>query len=87
MGPVAPVGRAMNYTVYSVIFINGRWFADCGATRHGPYVSADTATQVALSEARALRRNKRAVKVSVQDENGSVCAEHYIGPEHQTASK
>jgi hypothetical protein len=71
----------------SVVFINGRWFADCGDTRHGPYVSADTATLVALSEARALRRETRAVKVSIQDESGSVCTEFNVGAEPKVARK
>lgn len=68
----------MNSATCSVIFINGRWFADCGVTRHGPYVSADTATLVALGEARALRRKARAVKVSIQDEAGNVFTEFHV---------
>jgi hypothetical protein len=66
----------MDCIVCSVIAVNGRWFADCGATRHGPYVSADIATRVAIGEARVLHRRGRSVKVSIQDENGKVCAEH-----------
>jgi len=65
----------MNCTVYSVTSINGRWFADCGTTRHGPYMSAEIATQVAIAEASALRRKNRPVNVSVQDDRGRVCAE------------
>ena len=66
----------MDCTVYSVIAINGRWFADCGTTRHGPYMSAEIATQVAKAEASALRRKNQPVKVSVQDDHGRVCAEY-----------
>jgi hypothetical protein len=66
----------MNCIVYSVISINGRWFADCGATRHGPYMSAEIATQVAIAEASVLRRKNWPVKVFVQDDNGRVRAEY-----------
>ena len=62
----------MDCIVCSVISVNGRWFADCGATRHGPYVSTDIATRVAVGEARVLHRRGRSVKVSIQDENGKV---------------
>ena len=50
----------MNHPVDPVVSINRRWFADCGDTRDGPYTSADTATLVALNEARASRATRRA---------------------------
>jgi hypothetical protein len=75
----------MDCIVCSVIAVNGRWFADCGATRHGPYVSTDIATRVAIGEARVLHRRGRSVKVSVQDENGKVCAEYCLCPELKKA--
>ena len=77
----------MNYLVYSVVSINRRWFADCGDTRHGPYTSADTATLVASSEARASRHNARQVKISIQDANGNVCNEFFVAPEPKAACK
>lgn len=77
----------MNYLVYTVISINRRWFADCGGTRHGPYTSADTATVVALGEARMLRHNAGAVKISIHDEGGRVCNEFIVGAEPKVASK
>jgi hypothetical protein len=77
----------MNYPVYSVVSINRRWFADCDDTRHGPYTSADTATLVASSEARACRHNARAVKIIVHDESGTVLNEFFVRPEPKAACK
>jgi hypothetical protein len=77
----------MNCPVYTVVSINRRWFADCGDTRHGPYTSADTATLVAQSQARAARHKVRAVKISIQDESGNVCSEFFVGPEPKAACK
>ena len=61
--------------VCSVMSINGRWYADCRSTRHGPYMSDDIATRVALSEALVHRRKRLPVRVSVQDGTGCVRAE------------
>ena len=77
----------MNYPVYTVISINRRWFADCGDTRHGPYTSADTATLVALGEARAFRHSAGAVKISIHDEGGRVCNEFIVGGEPKVPCK
>ena len=77
----------MNPPVFSVIYINRRWFADCGDTRHGPYTSAETATLVATSEARASHHTARAVKISIHDEDGNVCNEFFIRPEPKAACK
>lgn len=77
----------MDHIVCSVVYINRRWFVDCGGTRHGPYMSVETATLVARSEARALSGKKQAVKVSVQDENGRISNEFFLGPEPEPACK
>jgi len=71
----------MNIASLSIIRLNRRWFVDCNTTRHGPYTSAETATQVALGEARALQRKAHTVKVSVHDENGDISSVFFVGPE------
>ncbi len=43
----------------------GNWFADCGVERRGPYPSQGIATQVAASEALALRKKQLLPKISI----------------------
>jgi hypothetical protein len=77
----------MSEIVCSVVCINRRWFADCGNTRHGPYTSVDTATRVAISEARMLSGKNRAVKVAIHDADGRVTAEISVRPDTKPARK
>ena len=65
----------MDCIVCTVISVNDRWYANCGTTRHGPYMSDGIATKVALSEALVFRRKQLPVRVSVQDGTGCVRAE------------
>ena len=68
----------MECTVCSVISVKGSWFADCGTTRHGPYMSNGIALRVATGEALALYRKQLPARVSVQDDAGCVCAEYCL---------
>ena len=70
----------MECTVCSVISVKGSWFADCGTTRHGPYMSNGIALRVATGEALALYRKQLPARVSVQDDAGCVCAEWLCVP-------
>jgi hypothetical protein len=74
----------MDCIACSVGSANGMWFAYCGATRHGPYLSDRAALRIATSEALRLRRHGRSSRITVQNGTGETSAEYCICPKFQT---
>jgi len=67
-------------TTCSVVVINGRWFAECEKTIHGPYLSNEIAIKVATSEALALHRKGRQCSICIRDKDGNVMFEYCLRP-------
>ena len=68
----------MSCIICTVLHIGTGWIAECGTTRLGPYLSKGIAFRVAAAEAKALRQERKRVKLSLQDENGDISSEYCL---------
>ncbi len=70
--------KKMSCTLCTLVPAGVGWFAECGDTRQGPYLSKGMAFRVAAAEAVVLRRKGHGVRISIQDENGEVSAAYCL---------
>jgi hypothetical protein len=55
-----------------------RWFAVCGQSTFGPYMSQGIAIKIAANEARSFRQRAQPAKISIQDTQGEAQVEYCL---------
>jgi len=71
----------------SVVAVGSTWFVEHGKTSRGPYMSNGMALRVAVSEALALRSQKKRSKISVQNSADEISAEYCLCADFKMAKQ